>query len=287
MFLQLLINGLITGAIYSLIASGFSLVYSVCGFVNFAHGAIVAFSAYFIYFLFNLLGLNFWLSVVLTLIFAGVFGLLTNIVVYRELRKRKASPLILLMASFALFIIFEALILIFFGADIKTIGFIRISKGIEVLGAVITPLQIIIIIVSLLILVTFFFFMKKTKIGKAMRAVSNNKDVAEIVGISVEKIYNWAFFIGSIIAGIGGILIGLEQNLEPMMGLTLIIKGFTAAIIGGISSVAGSVLGSFLLGFSENFGIWYLPSTYKDAIAFTILFVFLLFRPQGILGRKK
>ena len=129
--------------------------------------------------------------------------------------------------------------------------------------------------------------MKKTKLGKAMRAVSNNKDVAEIVGINSETIYSWSFIIGSAIAGIAGILICLEQNLEPTMGTGLIIKGFTAAIIGGIGNVYGAVLGALLLGLAENFGILYLPSGYKDAIAFIILFVFLLFRPQGLFGTKK
>ena len=125
---------------------------------------------------------------------------------------------------------------------------------------------------SFVLLALLFLFMKKTKIGKAMRAVSDNKDVAEILGISSEKIYNWSFIIGSAIAGIAGILISLEQSLEPTMGTGLIIKGFTAAIIGGIGSIPGAILGAFLLGFAENFGIWYLPSGYKDAIAFVLLF---------------
>ena len=284
---QLFANGLIAGAMYSLVALGFSLIYSTCNFVNFAHGAIVASSAYFLYFLFSMLGLNFWLSAILTLIFAGFLGYFLNLIVFRVLRKRKAKGLILLMASFALLIILESLILIFFGADVKTIGYIQASRGMDILGAVITPLQVAIIIVSFFLLAVFFFFMKKSKIGKAMRAVSDNKDVAEIVGISSEKIYQWSFIIGSVIAGVGGILVGLEQNLEPTMGTSLIIKGFTAAIIGGIGSPVGAVLGSFLLGFSENFGIWYLPSGYKDAIAFVILFIFLLFMPRGILGKKK
>ena len=286
-FAQLFANGLIAGAIYSLVALGFALIYSTCNFVNFAHGITVAAGAYFLYFFFSMLGLNFWLSVILTIVFTGLFGLLMNVIVFKELRKRKASPLILLMASLALLIIVESLILIFFGADVKTIRFLQVSRGLDVLGAIITPLQIIIIIVALLLLVLFFFFMKKAKIGKAMRAVSDNKDVAEIVGISAERIYNWSFVIGSVIAGIGGILVGLEQNLKPTMGTNLIIKGFTAAIIGGVGSPAGAVLGSFLLGFAENFGIWYLPSGYKDAIAFVILFIFLLFLPRGILGKKK
>jgi branched-subunit amino acid ABC-type transport system permease component len=148
-------------------------------------------------------------------------------------------------------------------------------------------LQVVIVAVSLVLLVLLYFFMKRTKIGKAMRAVADNKDVAEVVGISAEKIYAWSFIVGSAIAGIAAILVGLEQNLEPMMGTNLMIKGFTGAIIGGIGSVPGAVLGSFLLGFAENFGIWFLPSGYKDAIAFVILFIFLLFRPQGILGIKR
>lgn len=286
-FVQLLVNGLIAGAIYALVASGFSLIYSTCKFVHFAHGSTIAFSAYFLYFLFSTLGLNFWLAVILTIIFAGLFGFLTNIIVYKELRRKKASNTILLIASFALLIFFESMILMLFGADVKTVGFIQVEKGLEILGVIITPLQIVIITTSLILLILLFLFMKKAKIGKAMRAVADNKDVAEIVGISSEKIYKWAFIIGSAIAGVAGILVGLEQNLEPTMGTNLMIKGFTAAIIGGIGSVPGGILGAFLLGLAENYGIWYLPSGYKDAIAFIILFIFLLFRPQGILGIKK
>jgi branched-chain amino acid transport system permease protein len=284
---QIFINGLIAGAIYALVASGFSLIYSTCKFVHFAHGAVISLTAYFLFFLFSILGLNFWLSIIFTLIFSVLVGWLMNKIVYEKFRKRKASSTILLIASFALLILLESLILMLFGADIKTIGYIKISKGLEFLGAIITPLQIIIIGASIFLLIFLWFFMKKTKIGKAMRAVSDNKDVAEIVGISSEKIYSWVFAIGSLIAGVSGILVGLEQNLEPMMGSNLMIKGFTAAIIGGIDSVPGAILGSFLLGFAENFGIWFLPSGYKDAIAFIILFIFLLFRPQGILGIRK
>jgi len=285
--LQLLVNSLIAGAIYALVASGFSLIYSVCKFVHFAHGATIAFSAYMLYFFFSVLGMDFWISAILSIIFASALGLFMNIVVYRQLRKKKASSVILLLASFALLILLESLILILFGADVKTIGYIKVAKGLEFLGAIITPLQIYIIITSLVLLGLLFLFMKNTKIGKAMRAVSDNKDVAEIVGISSEKIYMWTFALGSAIAGIAAILVGLEQNLEPVMGTNLMIKGFTAAIIGGIGNVPGAIIGSFILGFAENFGIWFLPSGYKDAIAFVILFVFLLFKSRGLLGIKK
>jgi len=286
MFPQLLINGLIAGAIYALVASGFSLIFSTAKFIHFAHGSTVAVGAYLLHLFYGILNLNFWLAVILTIPAAALSGWLINRLIYHPLRKRGASNTILLMASVGLLILIESLILLIFGADVKTIGFLEIVKGIEIGGAIITPLQIVIIIVSVLLLIGLFLLMKKTKLGKAMRAVSDNKDVAEIVGISSRRIYAYTFLIGSAIAGIAGILVGMEQNLEPTMGTNLMIKGFTGAIIGGVSSVPGAVVGSFILGIIENFGIWFLPSGYKDAIAFIILFVFLIFRPNGLFGKK-
>ena len=286
MFPQLLINGLIAGAIYALVASGFSLIFSTAKFIHFAHGSTVAVGAYLLHLFYGILNLNFWLAVILTIPAAALSGWLINRLIYHPLRKRGASNTILLMASIGLLILIESLILLIFGADVKTIGFLEIVKGIEIGGAIITPLQIVIIIVSVLLLIGLFLLMKKTKLGKAMRAVSDNKDVAEIVGISSRRIYAYTFLIGSAIAGIAGILVGMEQNLEPTMGTNLMIKGFTGAIIGGVSSVPGAVVGSFILGIVENFGIWFLPSGYKDAIAFIILFVFLIFRPNGLFGKK-
>ncbi|MFH1827997.1 MAG: branched-chain amino acid ABC transporter permease [Nanoarchaeota archaeon] len=285
--IQLFINALIAGAIYALVSSGFSLIYSTCKFIHFAHGAVIAFSAYFLYFLFSMLGLDFGFAVIFSIIFAAILGYLMNLVIYKQLRKKKTSSVILLIASFALLIFFESLIIILFGANVKTIGYLKAAKGIQILGASITPLQVFTIVVSILLLILLYLFMKKTKIGKAMRAVADNKDVAETVGISSEKIYSFSFIIGSAIAGIAGVLISLEQSLEPLMGTNLMIKGFTASVIGGIGSVPGAILGSFILGIAENFGIWFLPSGYKDAITFGLLFLFLLFRPQGILGIKR
>lgn len=285
-FLQLLINSVIAGAIYSLVASGFSLIYSTNKFIHLAHGSVVAVAAYIAFLFSSLWGLNFWLSIILTIIFSGTLGWLINKTIYQTLRKKKANNAILLIASMALLILLESLILLLFGADIKILGYIKIAKGFEILGAIITPLQIIIIITAIVIFCSLFFLMKKTKIGKAIRAVADNNDLAEIIGISKEKIYSYTFVIGSAMAGMAGILIGLEQNLQPTMGTSLMIKGLTGAIIGGVTSVPGAILGSGLLGLAENFGIWFLPSGYKDAIAFVILFIFLLIRPQGILGKK-
>ncbi len=285
-FLQLLINGIIAGAIYALVASGFSLIYSINKFVHFAHGGVIALSAYFFFWLFSQLELNFYFSVLLTIVFSALLGYILNKIFFKPLRAKKSSSSVLLIASVAILILLESLPLLFFGADIKVINFIKNNQGIEFFGAIITPLQIAIILVSVILFFVLFVFMKKTKIGKAMRAVADNKDVAEIIGISSEKIYSWSFIIGSAIAGCAAILISLEQNLTPTMGTNLMIKGFTGAIIGGIANVPGAILGSFLLGIVENFGIWFIPSGYKGAIAFILLFIFLLFRPQGISGIK-
>lgn len=286
-FIQLLINGLIAGSIYALVATGFSLIYSTNRFVHFAHGAVVTVSAYFLYLLFSLWGVNFFIACLLTILFSGFVGWLIYRLLYSNLKKKGSSNTILLIASIGLLILLENLALIIFGADVKTLDLIKTAKGIEVFGAIITPLQIVIILSSLILLIALWIFIKRTKIGIALRAVADNPQLAKISGINTEKICSISFTVGSAIAGFASILIALESNITPTMGLGLMIKGFAGAIIGGMTSLPGAVLGSYLLGLVENFGIWYLPSGYKDAIAFVLLFIFLLIRPSGILGINK
>ena len=266
MFTQLLINGLIAGSIYALVASGFSLIYSTSKFVNFAHGAVVAFSAYLLFLFSMIIGWNFWVSIIFTLIVSMIIGYGLH-KFYSLFRARKSSSVILLIVSFGVLVFLESLILMLYGAEIKTVNPFPVQKGISIFGGIITPLQITLVLVAILLFVALFLFMKHTKTGKAIRAVSDSKEVSEIIGISAERIYGIVFIIA--------------------MGSQLIIKGFTGAVIGGIGSVPGAIAGSAILGFAENFGIWYLPSGYKDAIAFVLLFIFLLFMPQGLFGRKK
>ena len=281
---QLLANGIIAGGIYALIAAGFALIYNVTKFMHFSHGSVVAVGAYFFYMFTSLIGLGFGISIVLTLVCTGFVGVLMDWFVYKPLRKKKASNAVLLIASIALLTLLNSLILAIFGADVKSIP--MTNPVYTIFDARITMLQIIIIVVAAIFMVLLFFLMKKTKMGIAMRALSNNKDVAQAVGVNPQRMYTYTFFIGSFLAGAAGILIGLEQNLFPEMGTNMIIKGFTGAVIGGITSVPGSIVGSLFLGIVENLGIWRLPSGYKDAIAFGLLFVFLLFKPSGIFGGK-
>jgi branched-chain amino acid transport system permease protein len=282
---QLIANGIIAGAIYALVASGFSLIYNVTKFMHFAHGAVLALGAYFIYTLASA-HLAFPLAVLVTILLTCASGEVVNRLVYRPLRARKASSAVMLIASLAAMIFLNALILAIWGADIKTIPLGFGNPVSELGGVLITSVQIAIIITALALLLALWWFMTKTRLGKAMRALADNKDVAQTVGINPEQLYTITFLVGSGLAAVAGILIGIEQNLQPTMGTSLIIKGFTGAVIGGMLSVPGAVLGSLLLGLVENIGIWWLPSGYKDAIAFALLFIFLLFRPHGILGKK-
>ncbi len=281
---QLFVNGLIAGAIYALVASGFSLIYSTNKFIHFAHGSVLTCGGYALFLFYVVLEYNFIISLIISIFFTSFLGYFINLVVYRQLRKKKSSSMILLISSVSVLTLLNSLILLLFGPGVKNINYIKNVKIINFLQAKITLLQIFIIIISLLLLLFLFIFVKKTKLGKAMRAVSNNKNLSEILGISSEKIYSLSFVVGSAIAGISAVLISLEQNLEPNTGFNLMIKGFVASVIGRVDSVYGSVLGAFMLGIIENFGVWYLPAGYKDAIAFVLLFIFLLFRQNGLFG---
>ena len=281
---QLIINGLIAGSIYALAASGFSLVYHVLKFQYFSHGAIMSLAAYLFFAFFNTLGLNYILAAFLTIIAAILLTLLTNFLVYRPLRKRKATPTIMLIASIVLLIFNSSLIIALFGSSTKAIGFR--SKAFDFGFFTITSLQLSIISFAVLLFFLLWLVLKKTKLGKAMRALADNKDVAQVVGINPEKIYNYTFIIAAVLGAFGGMLLGLEQNMYPRMGVLIIIKGFISSVIGGLGSVPGSIIGGFFIGLVENLGIWFLPSGYKDAISFTILLIFLLFRPRGFFGVK-
>jgi len=286
-FFQLLINGLIAGSIYALIASGFSFIYTTNRFVHFAHGSTVTAAAYFFYYLLIYLNLPLWLAIPLTITLTALLGLLTHFTIYLPLKKRKSSGVILLIASLGIMTFVDNFIQMLFGPDVKIINLFNKGAGLTILGAYITPLQIIFISITLLLLLALWLFKKYSQLGKLMQAVADNPDLAKTTGINSINIQHWSFVIGSGIAGLAGILIALENNLEPTMGTTQMVSSFTGAVIGGVNSLIGSVIGSYLVGLLENFGVWFLPSGYKSAIAFVLLFIFLIIRPQGIFGLKK
>ena len=283
---QLIVNSIIAGAIYSMVALGFNIIYGAVKFFDLGYGALTAVGGYAVFFLYKTLGLDLYLSVILGMAITAVIGYLVYRFVYGPLREKKSSSMVLLVGSLGAFTAIQAIIAILFTSQFQTLSRnAGAGQTFNIFGGIITDVQLIILISCFVIMAVIAIVLKKTLFGKAIKAVSDDEEVAKIVGINTKKVIGWVFVIGSAIAGLAGILIGFDTGIEPTMGMSLLLKGVISSIIGGIGNVYGGVLGAFLLGFVENFGIWKISGEWKDAIAFGILIIFLLFRPQGILRK--
>jgi len=283
---QLLLNGLLAASIYALVGLGFALIYNTTRFFHFAHGVVYTAGAYFTYALSVLMGLPLILSIILSVGLTTLLGILMEISIYRPLRKKEANSLILLIASLGIYIVLQNLISMIFGDDTKTIRSGEVKEGINIFGAYITPIQITIILVSCFLIIATYLLLSKTKMGKMMRAVANDPWLADATGIESDRVVLFTFATGSALAGIAGILISLDIDMTPTMGLHALMMGVVAVIVGGVGSIPGVLLGALLLGLAQHLGVWKISSQWQDAIAFAILLIFLLFRPQGFLGRK-
>lgn len=281
---QLIANSIIAGATYALVALGFNFIYGATKFFNLAHGVVAVIGAYTVFALVQIIHAPLWIgeAVVVGIVVAGFCGYVLDKAIYAPLRKRKASSMVLMVASLGAFTALQAIIAMVFTSQFQSLSQGEESVTYELFGAIITHTQAIIIIMSVLVMTGFALMMRYTLFGKAVKAVSDDEEVARIVGINTNTIIGRVFFIGSAIAGFIGILIGFDIGIEPTMGMHLLLKGVVGSIIGGVGNMYGGFLGSFFLGFAENFGIWKISGEWKDAIAFTLLIIFLLFRPQGM-----
>lgn len=283
---QIIVNILISSSIFLLIALSFSLIYEVTRFFHFAHAVVFTSGAYFAFLFHILFGLPLFISIPLAVAAASLVGCMMEVLVYKPLRERGATSIILLLASLGLYIVLQNLISMIFGDDTKSIRTWPVVAGREVLGARITDVQIIIVASSLLLVLLVAGFLSRAKTGKAMRAVANNKELADISGINSDKIILISFAIGSVLAGIAGILVALDVDMTPTMGMNALMMGVVAMIVGGVGSIWGISLGALLLALAQNLGVWYISSQWQDAIAFAILLIFLLFKPEGFFGKK-
>jgi len=285
---QLVVNSVIAGAIYTMIALGFNLIYGTARFFDLGYGVLAAVGGYGVFYLNRQLGLELSLSVLIAVFFAGTVGFLAYRFIYRPLRRKKAGSMVLMIASLGFFTAVQAIIAILFTSQFQTLQSAGASEGVyDIFGGVMTRVQLIILLSGFFVMFALALLLKFTRFGKMVRAIGDDEEVAKMVGIKTEAIVGKIFFIGSAIAGLAGILVGFDTGIEPTMGMSLLLKGVIASIIGGIGNIYGGVLGAFLLGFVENFGIWKISGEWKDAIAFALLIVFLLWRPEGILGKKR
>ncbi|MGN0519718.1 MAG: branched-chain amino acid ABC transporter permease [Candidatus Fimenecus sp.] len=286
-FLSYLVSGISLGSIYALIALGYTMVYGIAKMLNFAHGDVIMVGAFVIYTVSTTWGLPPVVGVLISIVFCTLFGMLIEKVAYKPLRK--ASSLAVLITAIGVSYLLQNAALLIFGSSTKsftsvvTIPTIRLFDG----ALVISGETIATIVVSIIIMVALTLFINKTKPGRAMLAVAEDRGAAQLMGINVNATISLTFAIGSGLAAVAGALLcSAYPALSPTTGAMPGIKAFTAAVFGGIGSIPGAMIGGILLGVIENLSKGYISTQLSDAIVFAVLIIVLLVKPTGILGKK-
>jgi branched-chain amino acid transport system permease protein len=296
-FFQELVNGITTGALYSLVALGFSMVYGVLKLLNFAHGDLYMIGAYVGFFVIQWFGGPSALSIPVPLLLLVMFVLAAGLVgglgvaierfAYRPLRDApRIAPLI---TAIGISFFLENAALLLFGANFRiynTPDFINADSGISIGSVTINSVQILVLVMGLILMVGLQQLVNRTKLGRQMRAVAADREAAEMMGINVNFTISATFFLGSALAGVAGVMGGLLFNqVTPTIGFIVGLKAFTAAVVGGIGSLPGAMLGGLLIGVAESMITGYVSSTYTNLFVFALLIVVMLVRPSGLLGR--
>lgn len=282
---QFLFNGLVAGFAYALLALSFALIYTPTRFFHFAHGVIYTAGAYFMLTFYVRAKLPFAVALLLAVLATSLLGMTMDLVIYRPLRRKYASGLVLLIASMGLYIALQNVISLVFGDETKTLRGGEVMVGYNILGARITPIQLCIVLASATITTLCWAVIRFTRWGRALRAVANDAELALAAGIDADRVILGAFALGSALAAVAAILVAFDVDMTPTMGMNALMMAVVAMIVGGVGSIHGAALGGVLLGLAQHLGVWKISSQWQDAIAFVILVAFLLVRPQGILGR--
>ncbi|HPU30250.1 MAG TPA: branched-chain amino acid ABC transporter permease [Syntrophorhabdaceae bacterium] len=285
--LQQVVNGIQLGAVYALIALGYTMVYGVLRLINFAHGDVFMLGAFVAYFLISKFGLPVYLVFILTMVSCALVGYVIEKVVYKPLRDAPKISLLITAVGVSLFLEYFLSLKALF-----TPNYIPFPKPFEIETYdlsffVITNVQLLIFIITFISLFILYLLIYKTRYGIAMRAVSYDKETASLMGVGIDGIISFTFIIGASLAGVGGILYGIAYpQINVFMGIMPGIKSFIAAVLGGIGIIHGAVVGGLIIGLCEVFVSAFLSSTIRDGVIFIILFAVLLFRPMGIFGKR-
>lgn len=282
--LQQLINGISLGSIYALIALGYTMVYGILRLINFAHGDIFMVGAFIGFFALGYWNLPFILGLIVAMLGAAILGVSIERFAYRPLRN--APRISLLITAIGVSFLLENLMVLLVGASPRSFPQSISLEIYNIGGLILTNRQIIILLISILLMIFLQFIVMKTKIGKAMRSVSQDREMAQMLGINIDRVIAFTFALGSSLAAAAGVMVGLYFNkIEPYMGVMPGLKAFVAAVLGGIGIIPGAMLGGFILGIAEVLVSAFISSTVRDAVAFIILIIILLVRPSGILGK--
>lgn len=286
-FLQQFINGLSLGSIYALIALGYTMVYGIMNFINFAHGDIYMLGAYIGFAVTTYLHLGFFPALIISMVSCAVIGIIIEKVAYKPIRN--STRIAALITAIAVSLFLEYGTMYFVTAQTKTFPSVLKNENLKFLngGVIVNTTDIYIIAITLLMTIILQYIIRKTKMGKAMRAVAMDEEAAQYMGVSIDKTISFTFAIGSALAGVAGVLVGVYYNsINPLMGIVPGLKAFIAAVIGGIGIIPGAVLGGYFLGMTETMVSAYGGSLYKDGVAFAILIIMLIIKPTGLLGKN-
>ncbi|MBU3803563.1 MAG: branched-chain amino acid ABC transporter permease [Candidatus Cellulosilyticum pullistercoris] len=283
-FIEQLINGLNLGSIYALMALGYTMVYGIAKMLNFAHGDIIMVGAYTLSLVMTNLGMPPVVAILASVIVCSVLGVTIEKIAYKPLRN--ASPLTVLITAIGVSYFLQSVALLIFGSNKRKVDSAITMSGIKIGGLELTGESIVTLGITILIMIGLTLFIKKTKIGKAMLAVSEDKGAAQLMGINVNQTISITFAIGSALAAVAGVLFVSSYGfVGPYTGSLPGIKAFVAAVLGGIGSIPGAMLGGILLGIIESLSKAYISTNLSDAIVFAVLIIVLLVKPSGLLGK--
>ncbi len=286
-FFSQIINGLGIGSIYALVALGYSMVYGIVQLINFAHGDIIMVGAYVVFVILVMMNLPLWLAVLGSIIFCGIAGVVIERVAYHRLLVRDAPRISLLITAIGVSIFLQNLFQLLFGSDAKSMPKMFSFSPLQIGELQITSSTVLNILVSVVMMAGLQLMVGKMKIGKAMRATSEDAGAAKLMGINTNTTIAFTFGIGSALASAGAVLYcNTYPQIKPIMGGLLGLKAFVAAVLGGIGSIPGAMLGGYLLGVAESLTNAYISSNLTDAVVFGILIIVLLVKPAGLLGKN-
>ena len=286
MALQFIINGLIVGSVYALVALGFSLIYHTTNVFHIAHGAIYTAGAYLLYLFYFLFGIPFIVSLLLALICTVGLGILIDGIVYHPILKSRPNPLIAFISSLGVYIILVNLIALLFGNETKIL-LPGVEPTFSFASLIVTRIQVIQLLVSLLLIGGVFLLLWKSKLGYIIRGLADNQELMSILGLKVDTVRRAVVGLGSALAGLAAVLVALDIGIAPYAGMEILLIAAVATIIGGVGSYHGAVLGAVVLGVVQNLVVWQASARWQSAVTFLILLLVLLIKPQGLLSRQR
>ena len=283
---QIIINGIMLGFFYCLLALGITLVYSILRILNFAHGQMFMLGGVIIYLLYSELKMNYFLSLLLVVPVLGILGVLCDVYLFRRIREQARSGAIAMLLAIGMAIVLDEFILLTFGEKDK--GVPPVVQGVlDVAGMKLTAERLLVSAMALVLILLFMYFVHRTRTGRAMRALAQNREAAYLQGADINRLAWLGFGIGAALAGVAGALIAPVFGIAPGLSGSITLKCFIVMLIGGFGSVGGAIVGSFILGFSESIGYTFLPGTSTFLFIYLAIILLLIFRPQGIMGEAR